>query len=260
MHDYKYLLNRENISDDKSGRKKKIKFALFMISGVVFLVIISIIFVEIKKRKITFFKIKNIEIIGAENSPIDEIKKILNDYKLKPMSKINFIKLSQKLRKVKWIDDVIIMKRYPSTLIVKVIEKKPISILETDKKFYLIDEDGNVIDEYKNRFYNLNFVIFVAKDLNDYRKNLKKYVPQIYETLKKNGFIQEVSDIKYKNGELEMILSEPRIRIKIQPENFEKEIYKIKILKKIENLINEKKITQADLNYSDRIYLTSTRR
>ncbi len=255
MYDYKYLIReRENFEKSINFRKViKVGFYLLLVIAVFSLIIFAIN--TFKKHKISIFKVRNIELIGIYNAPKESLLKVLEKYRNKSLTELDLKKIYTELIKIPWIDDVIIRKRYPSTLIVKVIEKTPVAILETDKKFYLIDAEGRIIDVYKNRFYSDNFVIFKAKSIKDYKKNIGVFVQNILETLSKYDLKRYVSDISFKNGEIYMILDNPRVRIMISPDKFGSEIYKIKILRKFKNYNLFENVKYVNLNYKDRIYL-----
>ena len=257
MQDYKYLLERqigEEIKDDNVKFNKFFKFKkIFLFFSIfIFIGIPSILgYYYFNSKKFHVFKIKNFEIVGVVNSSKDKILKILEKNKNKEMEKIY-----QNLIKVKWIDDVILRKKLPSTLVVKIIEKKPVSILEKNGILFLIDRNGGIIDRYQSKYYRKNFIIFKIKNLKKYDDIQQKKVAKIIEIIKKYPFAEDVSDITINGNDLSIILTSPRMKILISMDNLEDEIYKISILKKLANTKYIKKSAVAKLDYKNRIYLS----
>jgi len=259
MYDYKYLIREREDFQRSFSFKKVVKIGVYLLIGIFTLSLIIFGMNSIKKHKISIFKVRNIELIGIYNAPKAQLSNVLKKYKNKSLTELDLKKIYDELIKIPWIDDVIIRKRYPSTLIVKVIEKTPVAILETDKKFYLIDAQGRIIDVYKNRFYSENFVIFKANSIKNYKKTIEGYVPKILETLNKEGLTKYVSDISLKDGKISMILDNPRVKIIISPDEFVSEIYKVKILRKFKDYNIFENVKYVNLDYKDRIYLVRRR-
>ncbi len=252
MQDYKYLLERqigEEIVEHKKVKKSPRKF-LYIFLVFIILSIIGGSFYIYKKKKIKMFKISKFEIVGIENSSKDKILSILNKNKNKPLKDIY-----EKLVKVKWVDDVILRRKFPSMLVVKVIEKEPESLLQFHGKLYLIDKNGEIIDKYESRFYRRDFIIFQIKG-DKLTKENKEKISQILEVLKGYSFIKDISDITINGDELNIILTEPRLKLFISMENFKNEIYKINILKRLADTEDVKKSAVAKLDYKNRIYLS----
>ena len=251
MQDYKYLLEKQlgnEIKEDVKPKKSKKHFIKFILIFVIIAVSLSgIIFFN--KTKV--FEIKNFEIIGVENSSKKDILKVLKNNKNKPMQEIY-----SKLIKIKWVDDVILRKQLPDTLVVKVIEKKPESIIELNGKLYIIDKNGEIIDKYADKFYRRDFVIFSFKNVKKYSSVEKEKIAKILDILKNYPFIKDISDITIDKNNLQIILTEPRMKILISMDNLENEIYKINILKRLANTDYIKKSAVAKFDYKDRIYLS----
>ncbi len=252
MQDYKYLLERqigEEIVEEKKVKKSPKRF-LYIFLGFIILSIIGGSYYIYKKKKIKMFNISKFEIVGVENSSKDTIVSILNKNKNKPLKDIY-----EKLIKVKWVDDVILRRKFPSILVVKIIEKKPESLLQLNGKLYLIDKSGEIIDKYESKFYRRDFIIFQIKGDKFTEENREK-ISQILEILKGYSFKKDISDITINGNELNIILTEPRLKLFISMENLKDEIYKINILKRLAETEDVKNSAVAKLDYKDRIYLS----
>ena len=107
-----------------------------------------------KKKNNTLFKIENIEIKGnflINKSKIEE--------KLSTIRKENifFIKredIERPLKEVDFLHKVEVKKRYPSTIIIKIFETKPVAILFKNQVKYIIDSSSTLVSFKKEM--NLN--------------------------------------------------------------------------------------------------------
>ena len=107
-----------------------------------------------KKKNNTLFKIENIEIKGnflINKSKIEE--------KLSTIRKENifFIKredIERPLKEVDFLHKVEVKKRYPSTIIIKIFETKPVAILFKNQVRYIIDSSSNLISFKKEMKLN----------------------------------------------------------------------------------------------------------
>ena len=106
-----------------------------------------------EKSKSNFFKIENIKI---ENNLLSSKKNILDKLKIVYGKNIFFIKkkdIIEPLENISFLKKIEVKKKYPDTIIVKVIETKPVAYLYKDKIKYLIDDSSNLIIYSQN----LNF-------------------------------------------------------------------------------------------------------
>ncbi len=253
MQDYKYLLERqigeeivEEVKKPKNWKKK-----LYIISSLLVILLVSIFGYFLKERNIKMLKINDFELIGVENSSKEKILELLKKNKNQPLNKIY-----EKIIKLKWVDDVILRRKLPGTLVVKIIEKRPESLLQLDGSLYLIDKNGEIIDKYQSKFYRRDFIIFQIKGSNDYTKNYQREISYILNILKKYTFSEDISDITINGKNLSIILTEPRIKILISLDKLKDEIYKIEILKRLANNEDVKNAAVAKLDYKNRIYLS----
>ena len=136
----------------------------------------------------TFFEIKNIIISNnfliKEKKIISKLKKIYG----KNIFLIKRIDVEKPLKGINFLKSVEVKKKYPSTIIVKIFETKPIGILFKNQTKYLLDDSSNLIefdktintDKFPNIFGNTaenNFLYFYnqLKDNKFPLKEIKNY-------------------------------------------------------------------------------------
>ena len=134
----------------------------------------------VKKKNNTLLKIENIEIKGnflISKSKIEE--KLNNIYK----ENIFFIKredIEKPLKEIDFLHKIEVKKKYPSTVIIKIFETKPVAILFKNQVKYIIDSSSNLISFKKDMDLNNLPGIFGEGAENNFINFLKQ--------LEKNNF------------------------------------------------------------------------
>ena len=99
------------------------------------------------KQKIIISKF-NIKEIKIENNLLlqsEDIIKSLKPIYDKNLINLNYRLIEEELLKNTFVESFNIKKKYPNTLIIKIVEKKPIAILQNKKKKYFISDKGDLI-------------------------------------------------------------------------------------------------------------------
>jgi len=96
---------------------------------------------------------------------------------------IFFIKskdIEKSLKDIDFLDTVELKKRYPSTLIIKIIETKPVAIIFKKKEKFLLDSSSNLIE--------LNNIIDLKKLPSIFGNNAESNFVSFLKQLKNNNF------------------------------------------------------------------------
>ena len=120
------------------------------------------------------FTIKNIKV---ENNKILDSKQILEELENLKGKSLLFVDreiIKSAMRKFDFISSFEVKKIYPTTIKVKIFEKKPVAIyIEKDNKFY-ISEKGDLIKYLELDYYNSLPLLFGKKNnFNNFFENLK---------------------------------------------------------------------------------------
>ena len=180
----------------------------------------------VTEKNNTFFKIKNIEILNnflIKNSEIEE--KLSNIYN-KNIFLIKGSDIEQSLEKIDFLKKIEVKKKYPSTVVVKIFETKPVAILFKNKTKYLLDTSSNLILLGKNRNYDQLPGVFGKDAESDFNN--------FFNQLKNNSFPnEEIKNFYYfQIGRWDLELTNNKI-IKFPADNIDDAITKsIELLKR----------------------------
>ncbi len=200
---------------------------------VISLVLLLFLTTIISKQKLLISKF-NVKEIRVENNSIvkeSEIQKLLNPIYNESLLFLKNKEIEKAVMQNSFIASFKVKKKYPSTLIIKIFEKKPIGILLNEKKKYYLSEKIELIefmnlpdyqnlpyilgnkDEFKSLYLNLSkidFPIDIIKkysffetgrwDLKTFDNNIIKLPPKNYLKNLKNylSVRKEESFKKYK--------------------------------------------------------------
>ena len=124
---------------------------------------------------ISKFKIKEIKIENNLLLETEDIIKSLKPIYNKNLVNLNYREIEEKLSKKTFIESFNIKKKYPNTLQIKIVEKKPIAILQNKKKKYFLSEKLDLI-EFNNskKYQNLPFILGEEKKFKIFYNNLNE--------------------------------------------------------------------------------------
>ena len=166
-----------------------------------------------------FFKIKNIEVLGTKIIDKKDITQRLVSIYDKNIFFIKKSSIKNPLEEIYFLDRIEVKKKYPSTIIIKVFESKPVAILIKNKKKYLLDSKSKLIPLNKN----LNF----DRLPNIFGENAENHFLFFLDELKKNNFPSEkIRDFYYfQIGRWDLVVEGNKI-IKFPFDNVDKAIEK----------------------------------
>ena len=133
----------------------------------------------------------NYTLINGNSFYFDD--EILSKIRLeKSIFNIKPIKIQNDLNKMDYIESSKVSKIYPNTILIEIIENKPLLYFQNNKQLILIDEKENLlpVDNKAKNFYEVP-IVFVQKKLNiDLDKLDLTYYKEIFDIIKysKNNF------------------------------------------------------------------------
>ena len=124
---------------------------------------------------ISKFNIKEIKIENNLLLQTEDIIKSLKPIYNKNLVNLNYREIEEKLSKKTFIESFNIKKKYPNTLQIKIVEKKPIAILQNKKKKYFLSEKLDLI-EFNNskKYQKLPFILGEKKKFKIFYNNLNE--------------------------------------------------------------------------------------
>ena len=142
----------------------------------IFIFILSIIIFKFCESE--FFYITKIEIIGANELIHQDITSKIDKFKSTSIFYVNEKDLSSKIIEDIRVEKVRISRKYPRTLNIEIVTRKPIAFTIINDKFYSVDKNLNVFGKFIeviNR--SIPIIRFDDKTKNEFIKILKEFIP-----------------------------------------------------------------------------------
>lgn len=134
------LVKTENELILNRRRRKRIR-KIFLL----FIFLISVLFILL--IKLPYFNIKNIKVYGSKNIQDNKIIELSNIYKGNNIFYINLNSSKKNILSDPYIDKVTITRKLPSQININVVERDAVFYININKDFYVINEDGIVLQK-----------------------------------------------------------------------------------------------------------------
>jgi cell division protein FtsQ len=161
------------------------------------------------------FSLESVIIRGNKNIPNDIIISSLNADVGTPLFFISLSKIYNKLHENSWVKNIYVMRKWPNTIVIDIEEKIPFAIWQNEKKLFLIDTDGNILESGRvEKFPDLLRVI--GSDANIHAEQLVHILQSQKELMSKVLFA-----VRYGERRWNLILDQ-QITVKFPEQNIEK--------------------------------------
>ena len=113
------------------------------------------------------FSMKHVEIKGAQKVPQLQVYNIAFDQPTAAMPLIDVEATRQRLLRFGWVRDARVSRRFPDTLVIDIVERRPAAIWQHNQRLALIDIEGVVLEQVKlDAMPDLPIVIGPAANLH----------------------------------------------------------------------------------------------
>ena len=191
--------------------------------------------------------LKDVYLEGQNYANQQEILRAIAVRRGQSMFTIDLSEIKTNLQALPWIDYAIVERQFPSTLIIRILEKKPAALWQNQGAIYLIDHNGQIIEENDLQKFS-HLIIIVGADAPQYIVTLFDAL-QFYPDIKKlvSSVIRVGNrrwDFKLHNG----------IRVKFPEFGLEDSLKYLSQLHKKENILDSD-IVMIDLRVPEKIYI-----
>lgn len=193
------------------------------------------------------FSLKTISVEGQKYSTNEQIGKKLQLKKAVPIFSISLSDLKDRLEQLPWVKHVTVKRELPSSILISIVERSPIALGQKDRKLYIIDDEGVIINE-KDLASHLSLPIIIGEGAEIYANSLIKILKTDEELFKRISSIVRVSERRWN------IILDNDLEIKLPEENMEKAWKKIIKLNKSKELFLPD-ISSIDLRVANKIYV-----
>jgi cell division protein FtsQ len=151
------------------------------------------------------FKMKHVEIKGANHVPKLDVYNVAFDQPSSAMPLVDLEGTRQRLLKFGWVREARVTRRLPDTLVVDIVERKPAAIWQHNQRLTLIDMEGVPLEQIRlEAMPDLPIVIGPAANLHAGELgDLVQTVPQLKPMMEGASWVGGRRwDIRFSSGEV----------------------------------------------------------
>lgn len=194
------------------------------------------------------FTVKDILVTGRKQIPVEDLLASLSVKQGMPLFGVNIAEAEKSLTGIPWVDNVVISRRLPDTIVVALQERTPVALWQHQKKIFLIDKDGAVLTaDNLAAWQSLPLVVGEGAEKNVTQLlGLLQAEPVIAKELTAAVRVEERRwDLRLKNN----------ITVKLPEQDTELALSRLAALEEKKNILG-RNITSIDLRQPDRIMVT----
>lgn len=184
---------------------------------------------------------------GKRHTPGDVLVSALGIKIGQPILAISPRKIKAQIEQIDWVRYATVERQLPNTLRIKIVERQPLAIWQKAGKLYLVDEEGQMIEEKNLKAFS-RLLIMIGDDAPFYARDLLKIIKEDPELYKEIAAAIRVGErrwnIRFTSG-LEIKLPEDNVQSAWD--------YVLKCYH--DNKLFGTDITSIDLRIADRLYL-----
>lgn len=193
------------------------------------------------------FVLQNVFLEGQDYTSSQDILKALGIKIGDPILLISVKEIKNNLEKLEWIKVAVVDREFPGNIYIGISERVPIGIGQYNKKLFLFDKEGKMINQ-KDLTPFLHLPVVISEDLGLYINNLYNIIRKDEALFKKITSVIRVSERRWNirfQGDMEVKLPEYKI---------EETWNKLITLNKNNQLFNEN-ILSIDLRVPSKIFV-----
>lgn len=250
----------------KLFREKLIKIGKFI--GIILIISgISWLSIETKKflKSDSLFQIEGISV--EQNSLLDypEVQKILDsNYNLNIFG-LKLLSLKKKLAEIPQLENVVVKRRFPNIVQIKIEEREPVLLLKWENTFYGVDDEGCIFPQLKGKFrWDLPVITGLDnRDIEIFPGSSSESLPEIFLALEINKYFKDsnmnltlaLSEAHFeKFDEIFLYTSNPRLVLRFLENNLEKGFENLSlVLADLDEKVNE--IEAIDLRFQEKVFV-----
>ncbi len=94
-----------------------------------------------------FFSLQGTKVLGTERTSPEEVSLLLQKYQGKALLRLPKKEVIHSIQTLRWVKEVRLFSLFPHILLIKIKERTPLIAIPYQDAFYLVDEEGMVIDK-----------------------------------------------------------------------------------------------------------------
>ena len=90
-------------------------------------------------------RVTNVIVEGRSKTPEPMLRAALGIRPGEPILSYSLAEARQRLESIKWVETATVERRLPATIVVRLVERRPFAVWQSEGKFLLVDRDGDIV-------------------------------------------------------------------------------------------------------------------
>ena len=90
-------------------------------------------------------RVSNVIVEGRSKTPEPMLRAALGIRPGEPILSYSLSEARQRLESIKWVETATVERRLPATIVVRLVERRPFAVWQSEGKFLLVDRDGDIV-------------------------------------------------------------------------------------------------------------------
>lgn len=193
------------------------------------------------------FVLEHVSVDGQKYTSNDQIGQKLHLKKRMPIFSISLEELKDNLESLPWVKHAVVERELPNVIHIYIRERVPLALGQKDRKLYIIDDEGGIINE-KELASHLSLPIIIGDGAEIYVNSLMEMLKEDAELFKRISSVTRVSERRWN------VRFDNKLEVKLPEENMEKAWKKVVKLYKTNELFLPD-IKSLDLRVANKIYV-----
>lgn len=109
------------------------------------------------------FKVEHVTLQGRENESASRISRVIDIKRGTPILSVDLDDVRERLEALPWVRVASIQRKFPDTVKIQIVERRPMALWQRNKELVLVDDEGTVITSRNLGRFN-DLLILVGKD------------------------------------------------------------------------------------------------
>lgn len=184
------------------------------------------------------FRVKNVLVEGREHTSFSEISASLGVRRGSSIFSLNPEQAQKHLENLSWVNSAMVRRNLPHTIYIRLVERQPLAIWQTQGKRRLIDTKGVVIGDFKSSDFK-HLIVLTGKEANKNASDLLNILADFPE------FQRKVKAATFISGRRWDLVLDNKVRIKLPEKNVKN------ALERLEKMHNEYRLANGDIGTID---------
>lgn len=121
------------------------------------------------------FKVEHVTLQGRENESAARLTRVMDIKRGTPILLVDLDDVRERLEALPWVRVASIQRKFPDTVNIQIVERRPIALWKRNKGLVLVDDEGTVINSRNLGRFN-NLLILVGKDAPAHAASLLSFL------------------------------------------------------------------------------------